>query len=59
LEGIPDSRLEYFDLVDPDTIRPVEVVVAPVRAAMALWIGNTRLIDNILCEPGSITVPLQ
>jgi pantoate--beta-alanine ligase len=47
----PEIRIEYFDLVDPGTLRPVEVVDAPVRAAAAVWIGNTRLIDNVLCTP--------
>jgi pantoate--beta-alanine ligase len=51
LQRVPEIRLEYFDLVDPDTIRPVEVVNAPVRAAVAAWIGKTRLIDNVLCAP--------
>jgi pantothenate synthetase len=45
------GNLEYFELVDPDTIRPVDVVNAPVRAALAAWIGKTRLIDNLYCEP--------
>ena len=44
---------EYFDLVDPETIRPIDVVEGPVRAALAVWIDETRLIDNVLCEPGS------
>jgi pantoate--beta-alanine ligase len=52
LNGIPEIRLEYFDLVDPDTIRPVSVVDIPVRATLAAWLGQTRLIDNILCETG-------
>jgi pantoate--beta-alanine ligase len=47
----PEIRLEYFDLVDPDTIQPVAIVNAPVRAALAAWIGETRLIDNVLCIP--------
>ena len=51
LHGVPDITLEYFDLVDPDTIRPVDVIQAPVRAALAAWIGETRLIDNVLCAP--------
>lgn len=51
LPRAPEIRLEYLELVDPDTIRPVEVVTAPVRAALAAWLGKTRLIDNVLCEP--------
>jgi len=51
LQGVPQIRLDYFELVDPDTIRPVDVVEAPVRAAAAIWIGETRLIDNVYCAP--------
>jgi pantoate--beta-alanine ligase len=51
LQRAPEIKLEYLELVDPDTIRPVDVVSAPVRAALAVWIGETRLIDNVLCEP--------
>src|SRR5277367_2979805 len=53
LQSVPEIKLEYFELVDPDTIRPVDVVNAPVRAALAAWIGKTRLIDNLYCEPGA------
>jgi pantoate--beta-alanine ligase len=52
LNGTPEIRLEYFERVEPDTIRPVSVVDMPVRAALAAWLGQTRLIDNILCETG-------
>ncbi len=50
----PDARLrlEYFDLVDPVNFQPVEQVTGPVVAAGALWVGTTRLIDNMRCEPG-------
>jgi len=51
LHGVPDIKIDYFDLVDPETIRPVNAVEGPVRAALAVWIGKTRLIDNVLCEP--------
>ena len=47
----PGHQDEYFDLVDPETIRPIDVVEGPVRAALAVWIGETRLIDNV--QPGS------
>ena len=40
-------RLEYFEIVDPVDFQPVEHVTGPVVAAGALWVGTTRLIDNI------------
>jgi pantoate--beta-alanine ligase len=57
LHRIPDSKIEYFDLIDPETIRPVNAIEKPVRAALAVWIGKTRLIDNLLCEPPPIPPP--
>jgi len=44
-------RLEYLELVDPRTFQPVERILGPVVAAGALWVGSTRLIDNVLCTP--------
>jgi pantoate--beta-alanine ligase len=44
-------RLEYLELVDPEDFQPVTRVTAPVVAAGALWVGNTRLIDNVRCTP--------
>ena len=44
-------RLEYLELVDPRTFQPVQRVAGPVVAAAALWVGTTRLIDNVLCVP--------
>jgi pantoate--beta-alanine ligase len=48
-----DVRLEYFEVVDPADLQPVREVDGPVRIAAALWIGSTRLIDNILSTPPS------
>lgn len=48
---IPPSeilKLEYFEVVDPITMQPVERIELPVRIAAALWVGSTRLIDNVL-----------
>ena len=44
-------RLEYLEIVDPEDMQPVERITGPVRVAGALWVGGTRLIDNLLCEP--------
>jgi pantoate--beta-alanine ligase len=47
----PEIRLEYFSIVDRDTLRPVEEITAPVLIAGAMWLGNTRLIDNVMAIP--------
>jgi pantoate--beta-alanine ligase len=44
-------RLEYLELVDPEDFQPVAAVTGPVVAAGALWVGGTRLIDNVRCTP--------
>ena len=41
-------KLEYLEIVDPGSMQPVEEITAPVRIAGALWVGSTRLIDNVL-----------
>jgi len=47
----PRLRLEYFEIVDPMDFQPVDAVTGPVVAAGALWVGTTRLIDNMRCVP--------
>jgi pantoate--beta-alanine ligase len=43
-------RVEYLEVVDPLTMTPVDRVSGPVRIAAAVWLGATRLIDNVYCE---------
>lgn len=43
----PEARLEYFEIVHPETLQPVERIDGPVLIAGAMWLGTTRLIDNI------------
>ena len=45
----PDAslRLEYLDVVDPVELQRVDTIAGPVLVAGALWVGNTRLIDNL------------
>lgn len=52
---IPDNpalRLEYLEVVDPDNMQPLARVAGPVVVAGALWVGNTRLIDNVYSGSG-------
>jgi pantoate--beta-alanine ligase len=47
LQAEPLARVEYLELVDPDTFTPPGTL-----AVMAVWIGKTRLIDNAdLAQP--------
>jgi pantoate--beta-alanine ligase len=48
LEGV---QLEYFSVVDPETLAPVEHIEGPVLIAAAIWVGKTRLIDNVTVVP--------
>jgi pantoate--beta-alanine ligase len=43
-------RLEYLEVVTPDVFQPVPRVTGPVIIAGALWVGRTRLIDNVTKE---------
>ena len=44
-------RLEYLEIVDVDTMQPVIDVDRTVCIAAAMWVGSTRLIDNVLAAP--------
>lgn len=44
----PRLRVEYVEIADAVTMTPVIEVSSPVRIAAAVWLGNTRLIDNVL-----------
>lgn len=41
-------RLDYCELVDPNTLDPVADISNGSLAAVAAFVGNTRLIDNIV-----------
>ncbi len=43
----PEARVEYFEFVDPNTLQPVNRIEGPVLIAAVIWLGATRLIDNI------------
>ncbi len=51
LEAQPLLRLDYFDIVDPSTLRPILEITGPVRIAAAAFLGTTRLIDNLPASP--------
>lgn len=44
-------RVDYFEIVDPDTLDPVNDLSRGALVAVAAYVGTTRLIDNILLKP--------
>jgi pantoate--beta-alanine ligase len=44
----PSVRLDYFEIVDPATLDSISTAARGALAAVAAYIGNTRLIDNVL-----------
>jgi pantoate--beta-alanine ligase len=44
----PSVRLDYFEVVDPETLDPVPEISKPTLVAVAAFVGKTRLIDNAL-----------
>ena len=48
LKDEPSLQVEYLEIVDPESMRPVDEIRGSVRIAAAVWAGETRLIDNLL-----------
>jgi pantoate--beta-alanine ligase len=48
LSAEPAIRVDYVELVDWETLLPVEIAVPGALFAVAAWVGATRLIDNVI-----------
>jgi pantoate--beta-alanine ligase len=48
LEREPGVRIDYAEVADPGTLLPVGDVAQGALLAVAAWVGQTRLIDNLL-----------
>ncbi len=54
LSNQPLARIDYVEIVDSETFEPVASIgPRPVYALLAVFIGKTRLIDNLLIEPAA------
>jgi len=52
LSNEPLARVDYVEIVDCETFEPVaRIGTRPIYALLAVFIGKTRLIDNLLIEP--------
>jgi pantoate--beta-alanine ligase len=53
IEAEPLARMDYAEIVSADTFEPVVRVARPSYAVLAVFVGKTRLIDNLLIAPAS------
>lgn len=49
----PLARLDYAEVVSWRTLEPVDAIGGETLIALAVYIGTTRLIDNVLWQPKS------
>lgn len=49
----PIVQLDYFEIVDPESLEPVTAIRDRALIATAAFVGSTRLIDNIVVDAQS------
>jgi pantoate--beta-alanine ligase len=47
---VPAAKIDYIEMVDGETLEPVQTLEKPALVALAVFIGKTRLIDNIVLK---------
>ncbi len=48
------ARIDYVEIVDTGDLHSVKEITLPVALCVAVWIGETRLIDNTIISTGGI-----
>lgn len=48
IESEPLAKIDYVEIVDAQNLEPVSEIQGEILAAMAVYIGKTRLIDNFI-----------
>jgi pantoate--beta-alanine ligase len=51
LEAEPLAAVDYAEIVEADAFEPVTRIARPCYVVLAVFIGKTRLIDNLYLEP--------
>ncbi len=47
----PETRIDYVKIIDPISLEDVKTIEKPALIALAVFIGDTRLIDNSILKP--------
>ena len=53
IEHVPTARIEYAAVVEPENLEDADEIAPGVVAALAVRVGDTRLIDNMILNPGT------
>lgn len=51
IEGEPRLKIDYVEVVHPEKLTPVEMIDEGCLIAVAVYCGQTRLIDNVKISP--------
>ena len=46
IRGTDGAKMEYVEVVDSQSLAPMQKITKPARMCLAVWLGDTRLIDN-------------
>jgi len=52
--NIPSGRIDYVELVDPESLEKLDTVGDRALLAVAVHLGQARLIDNIILSPAGL-----
>ena len=47
-QNFPLAKVDYLEVVNPLTLEPIDDITGPARMLAAVYVGQTRLIDNIV-----------
>jgi len=50
LQPLPDLKIQYVEIVEPSTLQPLTTIQKKGLLAIAVYVGRTRLIDNIILD---------
>ncbi|MDO5580653.1 MAG: pantoate--beta-alanine ligase [Planctomycetia bacterium] len=51
IEAVPDAEIDYIEIADPASLIEMENIAGNVVVLLAVRIGKTRLIDNMIVQP--------
>jgi pantoate--beta-alanine ligase len=51
IDSQPEASIDYVCICDPGTLEDIAIIHGPVLMALAVKVGTTRLIDNMILKP--------